>query len=264
MRAPAQPARSQRYFTDDLAVLHGFTLRKGGVSTEPYGSLNLGLSSGDEPDKVERNRDLLLSELGFERAQVSAFHQVHGDRVYTGGPTWFHEKADAAVSADPNELLVVSVADCLPMLFHDPVTGAVGAAHCGWRGTVAGLASTVVQRMAAEFGSEPADLRVVMGPGVAGACYQVGAEVVERFALAGFPDHVAWPDAETGKYRLDIKAANRWSLERAGVTPGNVTDTGLCTHCHPERFYSYRRDAGVTGRHWAFISARPAPGLNGP
>ncbi len=257
MSAALGASRSGRYLSGQLPVVHGFTTRAGGVSEGAFGALNLGLSSGDKGTHVEENRDALLSELGFARTAVCAFHQVHGDRVLQGAPSWFSEKADGAVSDDPATLLVVSVADCLPVLLHDPVTGAVGAAHCGWRGTVAGLAASVVQRMERDFGSRPPDLRILFGPGVAGACYQVGPEVVERFRAAGFPDKVAWPDAEAGKYRLDIKAANRWNLEQAGVPAGNIVDSGLCTHCQPERFYSYRRDEGVTGRHWAFISAAP-------
>lgn len=249
---------SERYLTADLPVLHGFTERAGGESLAPFHSLNLGLSSGDREETVERNRDALLADLGFGRSAVCAFHQVHGDHVLGGEPSWFARRADAAVSSDPATLLVVSTADCLPVLFHDPVTGAVAAAHCGWRGTVAGLAAKVVQRLSAEFGSRPADLQVAFGPGIAGECYQVGAEVVEQFRVSGFPAEVAWPDAAVAKYRLDIKAANRWLLEQAGVPAASVQDTELCTHCHPQRFYSYRRDGGVTGRHWAFISARPA------
>ncbi|MFA7459400.1 MAG: peptidoglycan editing factor PgeF [Trueperaceae bacterium] len=249
-------AGTSRYFTAELPVVHGFSTRHGGVSGQAFGTLNLGLSSGDDAAAVERNRDLLLADLGFDRAAVCAFHQVHGSRVLNGEPSWFSEQADAAVTNDPDTLLVVSVADCLPVLVHDPVTGAVGAAHCGWRGTVAGLAGEVVQRMTQEFGSQPEHLKVLLGPAVAGECYQVGAEVVERFTKAGFPAAVAWPDAVPGKYRLDIKRANRWLLEQQGVPAGAIVDTGLCTHCEPERFYSYRRDAGVTGRHWAFISPR--------
>lgn len=249
-------ADSARYLTAGLPVVHGFTTRAGGVSGGPFASLNLGLSSGDERAQVEENRDLLLAELGFARAQVCAFDQVHGDRVLAGAPSWFEEEADAAVTDDPDTLLVVSVADCLPVLFLDPASGAVGAAHCGWRGTVKGLAARVVGELRARYGARPEELRVAFGPAVAGACYQVGPEVVERFADAGFPAAVAWPDAEPGRYRLDIAAANRWLLAREGVAPGHVHDLGLCTHCEPERFYSYRRDAGRTGRHWAFVSPR--------
>lgn len=236
----------------DLPWPHGFTLRAGGVSEGPYASLNLGLSSGDDAARVEANRDAVLASLGVSREQVCAFHQVHGSRVLDGRPGWFTERADAATSATPGRLLVVSVADCLPLLFFDPVNGAVGAAHCGWRGTLAGLAGEVVARMGQRYGSRPEDLRVAIGPGIQGACYQVGDEVVDAFREAGFPGSLTVPDAD-GRHRLDLVAANRWSLERAGVPPARVWSAGLCTHCQPERFYSHRRDAGVTGRHWAFI-----------
>ncbi|MEJ2288044.1 MAG: polyphenol oxidase family protein, partial [Deinococcales bacterium] len=197
----------------DLPWPHGFTLRGGGVSGGAYASLNLGLSSGDAPEAVEANRDRLLAALGYGRDDVCAFHQVHGRRVLDGTPGWFVEQADAATSATPGRLLVVSVADCLPLLFVDPVRGAVGAAHCGWRGTVQGLAGEVVRAMSQRYGSRPADLRVAIGPGIQGPCYQVGP----------------------------------------GVRPQRVWSAAACTHCEPDRFYSHRRDAGVTGRHWAFI-----------
>ena len=236
----------------DLPWPHGFTLRGGGVSAGPYASLNLGLSSGDAFEAVEANRDRVLAALGFARGDVCAFHQVHGHRVLDGSPSWFVEQADAATSATPGRLLVVSVADCLPLLFFDPGHGAIGAAHCGWRGTVQGLAAEVVRAMAERYGSRPADLRVAIGPGIQGPCYQVGPEVVGAYLQAGFPDGVATPDVGD-RHRLDLVAANRFVLERAGVPPARIWSAAACTHCEPARFYSHRRDAGVTGRHWAFI-----------
>lgn len=248
----------QRYVTSPIiSALHGFTTRRGGLSADEFATLNLGLSSGDEPRLVESNRDLLLAQLGFRREQVCAFNQVHGARVLTGSPSWFAEDADAATSDDPNLLLVVSSADCLPLLFHDPTTGAVAAAHCGWRGTVKGLAREVVAAMAERHGVEPERLRVAIGPGVAGACYQVGPEVRQAFSAAGFPDAVFAADAEPGRYRLDLVAANRWVLVTAGVNAEQVDASELCTHCEADTFYSYRRDRGRTGRHWAFVAARP-------
>lgn len=263
---PAYPAQ-RPWIAGSLPVLHGFSIRGSadgrghefGTSQGPFSFLNLGLSSGDEEAAVEQNRDALLEQLGFGRSQVCAFHQVHSDAVLDGQPSWFAQKADAAVTDDPNTLLVVSVADCLPVLLHDPASGAVGAAHCGWRGTVTALAAKVVQHMAERFGSRPENLRALFGPGIAGACYQVGPEVIRQFEAAGFSGHVYWTDRQPDRYRLDIKAANRWLLETSGVGPHNIVDLDLCTHCRPELFYSYRRDGGVTGRHWAFISPRPAP-----
>jgi polyphenol oxidase len=238
----------------DLPWPHGFTLRAGGVSTGPYASLNLGLSSGDDPDSVEANRERVLSALGVSREAVCAFHQEHGTRVLDGSPTWFTERADAATTATPDRLLVVSVADCLPLLYFDAATGAVGAAHCGWRGTAAGLAARVVSTMAERYGTRAEDVTVAIGPGIQGACYQVGDEVVEIYRRAGFPGSLATPDAQ-GRFRLDLVAANRWALERAGVRSERVWSADACTHCDPHSFFSHRRDRGVTGRHWAFIGA---------
>lgn len=236
----------------DLPWPHGFTLRGGGVSTGAYASLNLGLSSGDARQAVEANRDRLLTALGFAREDVCAFEQVHGDRVLEGDAGWFTQRADAATTDVAGRLLVVSVADCYPLLFHDPTRGAVAAAHCGWRGTVAGLAGRVVESMTARYGSDPGDVRVAIGPGIGGACYQVGPEVVDAYRHAGFPSGVATPDDE-GRHRLDLVAANRWTLVRAGIRAEHIWGAGVCTHCEPTRYFSHRRDAGVTGRHWAFI-----------
>ena len=235
----------------NLDVPHGFTTRTGGVSVSPYGSLNLGLSSGDASESVAENRQRVLGAFGVTKEEVCAFHQVHSARVIEGYPTWFEEEADASVTDDPNLLLVISVADCSPLLFHDPVKEVVGAAHCGWRGTVAGMAQEVVQQMGL-YGSDPRDIHVAIGPGISAACYQVGEEVVRAFTDAGFPETISRPDDE-GRFRLDIAAANRWALEQAGVPAKNIWTSDWCTYSDPARFYSHRRDAGKTGRHWAAI-----------
>lgn len=249
-----------------LGAEHGFTTRSGGVSRGAYASLNLGLSSGDDRGAVEHNRDILLSHLGVSRDSVCAFHQVHGDRVLVARPTWFEEEADAAVTDRPDLVLVVSAADCFPVLFHDPVTGAVGAAHCGWRGTAARLAENVVATMLREYGARPSDLRVAVGPGIRGTCYQVSAEVADRFVAAGFPAEVATAEptgADPTTYLLDLEAAIASSLSATGVQQDNVQWLGRCTHCEPTEFFSHRRDAGRTGRLWAFVRASCGAGAAG-
>lgn len=236
----------------NLPVDHGFTTRMGGVSETPYASLNLGLSSGDDEALVAENRRRVLAAFGTDEGGACAFSQVHGVRVLEGQPSWFVEEADAVVTNKPGLLLVVSVADCLPVLFHDPETGAVGAAHCGWRGSVGGIAAATLTRMTELYGSNPQDVRVAFGPSISGQNYQVGAEVVEAFIQAGFPAKITKPDSED-RYRLDVAAANRWALLEHGVRPDYLWESGLCTYADPVLFYSHRRDRGLTGRHWAVI-----------
>lgn len=241
-----------------LTVPHGFATRRGGVSTGPWAGLNLADGTGDEPEAVERNRDALLARFGAERGGVCLLRQVHGDRVVEAGPGWGEVDADAAVSRDPRLLLAIATADCYPLLFHDPASGAVAAAHCGWRGTVLGLAGRVLDELRARYGSDPGDVRVAIGPGICRRCYQVGEEVRAAFREAGFPAELARPDGETDggrRWRLDLAGANRWALLRAGARPEHVVVLDACTACDPARFYSHRRDRGVTGRHWSAIRA---------
>ncbi len=240
---------------EGFAPLHGFTTRHRGVSEGPYASLNLGLSSGDDRELVEANRDLLLAALGVTRDQVCAFDQVHGKRVLIGEPSWFEEEADAAVSDDPDLLLVVSAADCLPVLFFDPESGAVGAAHSGWRGTLAGISGEVVDTMAREYGSRPGRLQVAIGPGVGACCYEVSPEIAAAYLAAGF-SAACFTAGSGSRPRLDLLAATREVLAAAGIDPANVSAVDRCTSCEPEVFYSHRRDAGRTGRLWGFVRAR--------
>ena len=245
---------------DGFPGRHGVTLRTGGVSSGAHASLNVGDAVGDAPDRVAVNRARIAARLDVPLERIVTLEQVHGDRVVTAaevreaapGTT----AADAVVSDDPEDVLAIGVADCRPVLFHDPASGAAAAAHCGWRGALAGLTGKVVAELSERFGSDPADLHVTVGPGIAGACYQVGPEVVTAFADAGFPGRIAWPDDE-GRFRLDLAAAIESTLRDAGVRAERIHVDPACTHCDPERFFSYRRD-GVTGRHWALVRPGPA------
>ena len=256
--APGELVAPGYLTTAGFAPLHGFTTRRGGLSQGAYASLNLGLSSGDERASVEANRDLLLEALGIGRDAVCAFNQVHGKAVLVGSPSWFEHDADGAVSDDPSLLLVVSAADCLPILFFDPASGAVGAAHAGWRGTYQGIAAAVIETMAERFGSDPAAIRVVLGPAILGCCYEVSPALARQFLEAGFPSEVVLP-AAVGNPRLDLVAANRFTLRRAGVPDANIESLGRCTSCEPESFFSHRRDRGKTGRMWGFVRAAGPP-----
>lgn len=237
-------------------VPHGFPGRQGGVSDGAYASLNLGRSTADDAAAVETNRARVLAAFAARPENICLLHQVHGTRIVQARPADGQpEQADALHSADTDLLLAVSFADCQPILYFDPDSGAVAAAHCGWRGTVAGLAGKVASAMGEAYGSDPARLLVALGPAICHDCYQVGPAVADEFSRAG-QGHALAPDPERASHRrLDLTAANRASLEAAGVRPDNIDDLRLCTSCRPESFYSHRRDAGTTGRHWALIRA---------
>jgi purine-nucleoside/S-methyl-5'-thioadenosine phosphorylase / adenosine deaminase len=244
---------------------HAFSTRAGGVSGAPYDSLNLGARWGDVLARVEENRQRLLRAADVAGPLYVA-RQVHGTavaRVRAGDdPAAIARiEADALITGDPEVTLGVFVADCIPALVIDRRTGAVAAAHAGWRGTVAGVLPAVVRALATEFGARPGDLRVVLGPAIGACCFEVGPEVAREFetalgGAAGAADVVMpSPRGVAGKWHVDLKGANRLLLARAGVGPDAVDALADCT-CHDSaRFFSYRRDR-ETGQLMGIVMRR--------
>ncbi len=235
--------------------IHGFPERGGGVSTGPRASLNLGKRWGDRLENVDENRRLLARAAGYEPAQLQATRHVHGTAVWAvGEPLAADAEFDGLVCDRAGPVLGAFAADCVPILFADPEARVIGAAHAGWRGTAAGIAGNVVDRMA-ELGARPDRVRVALGPSIGPCCFEVGPEVVEQFrvALGDVPGMVV-PGPQ--KDHLDLRAALRALLERAGVRAAAIDDRPPCTKCEPERFFSYRRDGKDGGVHMAFIAMR--------
>ncbi|HEY2900339.1 MAG TPA: peptidoglycan editing factor PgeF [Polyangia bacterium] len=241
---------------------HGFSLRGGGVSAGAFASMNLGSKWGDTRENVLENRRRLRRAAGHD--VMYAATQVHGAtvaRVRAGDD----EAAIARLNADglcidaPGAVVSIYVADCIPVLMADARTGAVAAVHAGWRGTVAGVVPAAVRRMADEFGTRPADLRVALGPAIGVCCFEVGDEVVQAVtaAIPGADDAGAIRRGGAGaKAHVDLKLLNVLLLERAGVPAANIEAGPECTACDRARFFSYRRDAGHTGQMVGFIVAR--------
>jgi len=245
------------FWRGGLPVAHGFSPRSGGVSAPPFDQLNLGMSVGDDPQAVQRNRERVAAAFGLPLERVARLNQVHGAGVHRVAAGVTGLAGDALVSDDPSWLLAISGADCLPVLLFDPTTGAVGAAHAGWRGVAAGVVRATVEALATNFGSDPARLQVWLGPGIQGPCYQVGPEVVAAvLADAVVPASVAVADPSVAdRQRLDVVAAVRAQLLALGVAEAAIASSGVCTHCHPGCF-SHRRDGRASGRHWALVRAR--------
>jgi polyphenol oxidase len=240
-----------------LPVSHGFSPRTGGVSRGPWRALNLGASVGDDPSAVAENRRRVAASFGVAPARLARLDQVHGAVVHVAGEAALGMDGDAWISDDPAWLLVVSGADCLPVLLVDARLGAVAAAHAGWRGAAAGIVRATVDALVRRYGSDPADLQAWLGPAIQGPCYQVGPEVVAAVrADPTVPAAAAWPDPTVaGRWRLDVPRAVRAQLEAAGVPASAISASATCTHCAQDRCFSHRRDAGRTGRHWAVVRA---------
>jgi len=169
---------------EGITVPHCFTTRHGGVSTGIYASMNLALGKDDTPENVQANHRILGEALGFDPARLVMTRQIHSDivRVVTdrdcNGP--FHRDypyCDALVTATPGVTLLIFTADCTPLLFHDPVTGAVGAAHAGWRGTAQNIGGKVVETMVREFGCKPENIQAAIGPNIGRCHFETGEDV---------------------------------------------------------------------------------------
>jgi YfiH family protein len=235
--------------------VHGFPERGGGVSTGPRTSLNLGFRWGDDRAAVEENRRRVAAHEGYDPDELQVTKHVHGTKVWrVGEPQPDPPEFDGLVTERVGPVLGAFAADCIPMLFADPTARVIGACHAGWRGTVAGVAASVVGRMA-ELGARPDDIRVALGPSIGPCCFEVGPEVVAAFRdeLGPVPGMVV---AGPAKDHIDLRVATRAVLERAGVRPDHVDAEPPCTKCNPDRFFSYRRDGQAGGVHMGFIGMR--------
>jgi YfiH family protein len=223
---------------------------------------------GDDPSAVEENRRRFFGTFGVESSQVVRVKQVHGDGVLTvtedlvsrrGFPGVLLDERyeyDALVTNLPDLALVVSTADCLPLLIHDPVRGAVAAVHAGWRSTAKRIAARALEAMATAYGTDPKDCRVAIGPGVRGCCYEVGDEVTRAMAVA-LPTWEAHAEGtRPNHWRLDLAGVNRALLEAAGVRSRRIADVGLCTACRTDLFFSHRAEKARTGRMMNLILMR--------
>ena len=271
-------------------LVHGFSTRIGGRSRlggKP--ALNLGFTDWDSRPAVTANRRLLLEALGAPRMPLAVLRQVHSDVVHVisalpGEPP----AGDAVATRQPGLLIAVQTADCVPILLADTARRVVAAVHAGWRGTLARVATKTLGRMRLEFGTRPEDVVAALGPSIGRCCYEVGPEVAKVF-LSQFAGAAEWFDGpfarlaeddepnplpwlnmmppghqpEPERVKLDLRAANRWQLVDAGVSPRRIAVSALCTACRTDLLFSYRREGAGTGRMMAVIGIRAGIALGG-
>ena len=243
---------------EGISVPHCFTTRFGGVSTGVLDSLNIAMHRGDAPGAVEENYRRLGAALGFDPSCLVLTRQTHSDIVRVvnekdraGLDHRAYPECDALVTNTPGVGLVVFTADCTPILLHDPVTGAVGAAHAGWRGTVAGIAGKTVQVMVEKFGCDPANIRAAIGPNIAACCFETDQDVPDALRAAIGDAAEALIEKRQEKYHVDLKRANAHILRMAGVRHIELSDE--CTACQHKRFWSHRVTRGERGSQGAII-----------
>ena len=266
-------------------LVHGFSTRPGGVSElEGKLVLNLGFTDWDSGENVLENRRRLQSALGAPDMALVSLRQFHSDVVclFDKAPAEVC-RGDASATNRPGLLLGVQTADCVPILLVDPCRHSVAAVHAGWRGTLQRIVQKTIGRMQMEFGSRSADLIATLGPAIGGCCYEVGTEVASAFA-AQFANAAEWFDelrtgdapnplqwlsmAPPGRQPppknvlLDLRKANRWQLLDAGVREENISVSDLCTACHTDFFFSYRKEGPHSGRLMAVIGLRESLGYS--
>lgn len=235
-------------------VRHEIFTRLGGVSQPPFNALNLGRSVGDSPDAVEENYRRVCQVLGVAHESLVTGYQVHSDRVAIVGREhkgYLLKDTDALITHSPDICLTLRFADCVPLVFFDPVQRAVGLAHAGWKGTVSKIGSKVIASLQSAYGSHPADIIAGIGPSIGPCCYQIGADVIQQMEQA-FPNTEDLLITQADRsIHLDLWVTNRRALEMCGVQ--HIEVAGICTSCHRDEFFSHRGDRGHTGRFGAFV-----------
>ena len=243
---------------EGITAPHCFTTRHGGVSRGALSSMNLAIKLDETDENVTRNFEILGNALGFGIHDLVLTRQTHSDivRVVTRRDCsgCFHRdypECDALVTNSPGVALTVFTADCTPLLFHDPHTGAVGAAHAGWRGTVSAIGPKTVAAMVENFGCKPEHIHAAIGPNIGFCHFETDSDVPDAL-LAAFGEEILPFIRKKGvKYFVDLKEINALILRRAGVRHIEISED--CTMCRPDRFWSHRVTQGIRGSQGAVI-----------
>jgi YfiH family protein len=232
-------------FTPYPALVAAVSTRRGGSGPMPFG-MNLSLSVGDDESRVLKNRELFFRSIGVPIEALAIPQQVHGTTIRRVDLPGLYPECDGLISSSPGLFLCITVADCVPILLFDPLSGALGAIHAGWRGAAERIAEKAVTAMAGELGARPDDLLAYLGPAVGSCCYYVGRDVSSQF------DKRFVEKRDRGE-AVDLKGASAEQLRSAGVRPDHIEVSPHCTVDEPHIFHSYRRDGAKSGRMMAVI-----------
>lgn len=243
----------------------GFSSRRGGCSQGPFNSLNLGMHVGDLKQAVIENRRLFLQAFSGKLTDMVSCRQVHSanaitvDQTMAGCGSLEYESAlpecDAMLTQTPGLILATFYADCFPVFFFDPEKRAVALAHSGWKGTMGRIVQVTIDKMQCDLGSFPGNIQAFIGPGIQKCCFHIQTDLAEQAGreFSSFKDIIG---VSGSSYYWDLNSTIRQTLLCSGISPQNIISCELCTSCHPELFFSYRKENGITGRMGAIIGLK--------
>lgn len=243
-----------------------FTTRWGGVSKEPYNTLNMGLHVGDMAEDVVENREIFAEQIGFSIDDLICAQQVHGSNIvivdgsHRGLGSRDYNTAisetDAIITNKSGLALLTNYADCVPLYFFDPVKRVIALAHAGWKGTVAAIGVKTIKKMEEQFDSLAKNILVAIGPSIGPCCYEVDQRLYDEFSAAfSFAQEIFQPISD-GKWKLNLWEANRLQVILSGVPEENIINSTICTCCNHDLLFSHRADKGLTGRLAAVLAIK--------
>ena len=242
-------------------VSHGFSTREGGITVDPpKASLNLSWTRCGSPEEVIANFKIFAEGAGIDYDDMAVVNHEHGANVLRiahehRGRGFYKDPlppCDGIITDDPTVTLVTSHADCGAYFFYDPVHRAIGMAHAGWKGTLLRIGAEMARRMAEEFDTDPSDIIAATGPCICRDCFEVDADLGEKFQSEfGYPG-ISRP-GRPGKAYVDLELAAAVQFVEAGIRPESITLMNACTYENRQHFVSHRRDTGLTGSMAAYI-----------
>lgn len=242
-------------------VSHGFSTREGGITVDPpKASLNLSWTRCGSPEEVIANFKIFAESAGIDYDDMAVVNHEHGANVLRiahehRGRGFYKDPlppCDGIITDDPTVTLVTSHADCGAYFFYDPVHRAIGMAHAGWKGTLLRIGAEMARRMAEEFDTDPSDIIAATGPCICRECFEVDADLGEKFQSEfGYPG-ISRPGRQ-GKAYVDLELAAAVQFVEAGIRPESITLMNACTYENRQHFFSHRRDKGITGSMAAYI-----------
>ena len=245
-----------------IPMAHGFTSRRGGVSTGVYSSLNLRENCDDARENVAENYRRVAEALDFDLHRLVFNRQVHENTVRYAALedsrelfTHIEYSCDGLYTDIPGLPMVCFAADCVPVLLCDPAANTAAAVHCGWRSTVQDILGVAIGKMES-LGSKPENIRAAIGPAIGACCFEVGEDVAEGLRLwlgAAAGEFLREREGKAGKYLADLRSADKYRLMSLGLREENIDISPECTMCAPDKFWSHRVTQGVRGNQAAFI-----------